>query len=96
MAIVKLFNLSDKVQVLVRKYDCEEDDSPSFSIETIIDHEDAVVSCSMNHKYKDEITRDNMFENKVDLSMITHIENSAINLVLDETVAQQLLINNEQ
>lgn len=92
MAIVKLFNLSEKVQVLVRKYYCEEDDLEAISIETIIDHGEAEISGAMRTKYANEETRNDAYENKIDKNTVVSAANAIINMVLGDDEAKQYLI----
>lgn len=92
MAIVKLFNLSDKVQVLVQKYVCSETELPALKIETLIEMDDVVVSGAMRSEYEEYKMRDDVFENKTDLAMVTKAANSIINMILDDSEVEQYLI----
>lgn len=92
MAIVKLFNLSEKVQVLVIKKNCESTDLPSIEIETLIDHDDAMVSGALQLNFKEYDDRDEIFNNKINESKVKEIANRVINSTLPDLEVEQYLI----
>lgn len=93
MATVKLFNLSEKVQVLTRKAFNEENETYKLNIEVILDHEEVGISMSLNHEYKTSELRDEMFETKAsDLNVITDIANTLISNVMSDDKINDFLI----